>query len=82
MMQSETRQPGENIPIPRLLNLRDLGGWPTRDGGRVRWGQVDRSTDLSKFEWSRGRLVKVVYDVADDAYVDVERHLAAALKRD
>jgi hypothetical protein len=24
----------------------------------------------------------VVFDVADDAYVDVERHLAAALARD
>jgi protein-tyrosine phosphatase len=47
-MTTETRQPGENIPIPSLLNLRDLGGWPTRDGGRVRWGQVYRSTDLSK----------------------------------
>ena len=27
-------------------------------------------------------IVKVVFDVADDAYVDVERHLAAAMARD
>jgi arylsulfatase A-like enzyme len=29
-----------------------------------------------------GRIVKVVFDVADDAYVDVERHFAAAMMRD
>jgi arylsulfatase A-like enzyme len=29
-----------------------------------------------------GEIVKVVFDVADDAYVDVERHLAAAMARD
>jgi hypothetical protein len=27
------------------------------------------------------RIVKVVFDVADDAYVDVERHLAAGVVR-
>ena len=35
-----------------------------------------------KFEFTGGKVVKVVFDVADDAYVDVERHLAAALARD
>jgi arylsulfatase A-like enzyme len=35
-----------------------------------------------KFEFKGGRIVKVVYDVADDAYVDVERVFAAALARD
>jgi hypothetical protein len=29
-----------------------------------------------------GRIVKVVFDVADDAYVDVEREMAAAVARD
>jgi arylsulfatase len=29
-----------------------------------------------------GRIVKVVFDVADDAYIDVERHFAAAMARD
>ena len=36
----EVRQPGESIPIASLLNPRDLGGWATRDGGRVRTGLV------------------------------------------
>jgi protein-tyrosine phosphatase len=29
-------------------NLRDIGGWPTRDGGRVVSGALYRSTDLSR----------------------------------
>jgi hypothetical protein len=29
-----------------------------------------------------GKIVKVVFDIADDAYVDVERELAAAMARD
>jgi arylsulfatase len=35
-----------------------------------------------KFEFIGGRIVKVVFDVADDAYVDVERLLEAAMARD
>ncbi len=35
-----------------------------------------------RFEFSGGRIVKVVFDAADDAYVDVERHLEAAMARD
>jgi arylsulfatase len=34
------------------------------------------------FPFTNGEIVKVVIDVADDAYVDVERHLAAAMARD
>jgi arylsulfatase len=35
-----------------------------------------------KFSYSGGEIKKVVFDVADDAYVDVEAHLAAAFARD
>ncbi|MEN3283568.1 MAG: hypothetical protein V7607_4708 [Solirubrobacteraceae bacterium] len=35
-----------------------------------------------QFEFTGGSIVKVVFDVADDAYVDVEQHLAAAMARD
>jgi len=34
------------------------------------------------FAFAGGRIVKVVYDVADDAYIDVERRFAAKLARD
>jgi arylsulfatase len=36
----------------------------------------------SRFEFTGGEIIKVVFDVADDAYVDVEAHLAAAMARD
>lgn len=33
-------------------------------------------------DYTGGQIVKVVFDIADDAYIDVERHLAAAMARD
>jgi arylsulfatase len=35
-----------------------------------------------RFPFSGGRIVKVVYDVADDVYIDLERKFAAAMARD
>ena len=37
---------------------------------------------VPKFEFTGGTIAKVVFDVADDAYVDLERHFAAAMARD
>ena len=37
---------------------------------------------VPKFEFTGGTIAKVVFDVADDVYVDVERHFAAAMARD
>ena len=34
------------------------------------------------FEFTGGEIAKVVFDIADDAYVDVEKHLWAAMARD
>jgi protein-tyrosine phosphatase len=34
------------VPLDGCLNFRDLGGYPTRDGRTVRWGQVFRSDAL------------------------------------
>jgi arylsulfatase len=36
----------------------------------------------TKFEFTGGKIHKVMFDLADDAYVDVERHFAAAMARD
>ena len=60
--------PGSSIPIASLPNLRDLGGWATRDGGTVRRGQVFRSTaphaladeDVASF---RNLGIRTVYDL-------------------
>jgi hypothetical protein len=45
-------------------------------------GDAVSSEYTPKFEFAGGRIVKVVFDVADDAYVDVEHELAAAIARD
>jgi hypothetical protein len=45
-------------------------------------GDAVSSEYTPKFEFTGGRIVKVAFDVADDAYVDVEQHLAAAMARD
>lgn len=36
------------VPLERGVNFRDAGGYPTRDGRYVRWGQVYRSGLLSQ----------------------------------
>ncbi len=33
-------------PLEGVHNLRDIGGYPTRDGHRTRWGQLFRSDSL------------------------------------
>jgi len=35
-----------------------------------------------RFAFTGGRIIKVVYDVGNDAYVDLETEMAAALARD
>jgi hypothetical protein len=35
-----------------------------------------------RFDYTGGEIVKVVFDIADDAYIDLERHFAAAMARD
>jgi protein-tyrosine phosphatase len=36
------------LTFPALLNARDLGGYPTLDGGQTRWRSVLRSDDLAQ----------------------------------
>lgn len=35
-----------------------------------------------RFEFRGGEIAKVVFDIADDAYIDVEKHMQAAMARD
>lgn len=39
-----------DLRVATLPNLRDVGGHPTRDGGRVRTGLLYRSTDLARLD--------------------------------
>ena len=43
---------------------------------------VSRSTPATGSSSPAARIIKVVFDIADDAYIDVEKHLAAAMARD
>jgi protein-tyrosine phosphatase len=66
------RDPGQSIAIAAVPNLRDLGGWPTRDGRRVRAGLVYRSTELDKLEGAdmaafAGLGIRSVYDLRTEA---------------
>ena len=45
-------------------------------------GDAVSSEYKPRFEFTGGKIVKVVFDVADNTYVDIERHLAAAMARD
>jgi protein-tyrosine phosphatase len=60
------------VPFEGIQNFRDLGGYPTTDGGTVRWGQLFRAdalhkltaVDLGAFD-ALG--VRTVYDLRGDA---------------
>lgn len=59
---------GSRIALGRVLNLRDVGGWPTADGGLVRRGLVYRSAALERLaEEDRPQFealgVRAVYDL-------------------
>lgn len=69
---SERRIPLENQP-----NLRDIGGFETKDGRRVKWGKIYRSGKLSDLEKSDRALltnlgIKTVCDFRSD--VEQEKH--------
>jgi protein-tyrosine phosphatase len=40
--------PQRSLSFPSLLNARDLGGYPTLDGGQTRWRSLLRSDDLAQ----------------------------------
>jgi hypothetical protein len=64
---------GENSPTSPGQQPDDPRGWLT-------YGPLKLYIDDQVV--AEQEIRKVVYDVADDAYIDVERHLAAAIARD
>jgi protein-tyrosine phosphatase len=44
------RADGRHIALPGTFNLRDLGGYPTSDGGAVRWRALLRSDALHRVQ--------------------------------
>jgi protein-tyrosine phosphatase len=45
---AQAREPGQSMGIASVPNMRDLGGWRTRDRGQVRRGLLYRSTELNQ----------------------------------
>jgi arylsulfatase len=45
-------------------------------------GDAVNSEYQPKFPFTGGRIIKVVFDIGDDVYLDVERELAAVMARD
>jgi protein-tyrosine phosphatase len=63
-----------SIPIEGTFNFRDLGGYISRDGQRVRWGQIYRSDHLGKLtDLGRSQLqnlgIRTVCDLRAEAEV-------------
>ena len=69
--------PGSLIELASLPNLRDIGGYATRDGGRVRMGRCTRSTELGRLTdqdlETFGRLgIRTVFDLRTEAEREAE----------
>ena len=47
-MDTAAGEPGRPLDFPDLLNARDLGGYPTTDGGYTRWRSLLRADDLAQ----------------------------------
>jgi len=65
-----------HIPLSGQPNFRDLGGYPSKDGRRVKWGSVYRSGELSQLTASDiGKLgelgIKTVVDLRSPQEVSV-----------
>lgn len=74
--------PLRHIPLEGGSNLRDVGGYPTADGRRVRWNILYRSGALSRlserdWQWLAEREISVVCDLRSDQ----ERELAPTVWR-
>jgi arylsulfatase len=54
----------------------------TGEGLCIGFDSCDQVSRFYKPEFTGGRIIKVVFDVADDLYTDVEAHFAAAIARD
>ena len=65
-MATESTRPG--IAIAIVPNMRDLGGWETREGGRVRSCLLYRSTELNSLQGDdevifTGLGIRTIYDL-------------------
>jgi protein-tyrosine phosphatase len=53
-----TASPSRDIPLADTFNLRDLGGYPTADGRRVRWRRLFRGAGLQRLSGADVEMVR------------------------
>jgi protein-tyrosine phosphatase len=61
-LRTATPAAARSLEFPDLLNARDLGGYPTTDGGHTRWRSLLRADDLSQLS-EPGLLALTAYGV-------------------
>lgn len=66
----------ENIPFSKLLNTRDLGGMPTKDGQQIRPKTFLRAASLYELVPSDGDKLVKDYNVAYDIDLRIEKELS------
>jgi protein-tyrosine phosphatase len=68
------------IALPGTLNLRDLGGYPTTDGGALRWRTLLRSDALNRLDdTGRAALARLGLRTVIDLRTDEEARNAPSL---
>lgn len=75
MTPTTASQPGARVELGGVYNVRDLGGYPGRDGRRVRTGMLFRSSSLHRLQDARAWrdfgarcVVDLRYDRERDAF--------------
>src|SRR5690242_3164522 len=76
-------EPQRIIKLGGVLNLRDVGGYPTADGRRTRWRTLLRSACLDSLEppgqaWLVAAGVRTVIDLRDSEEVAERPNVFAA----
>jgi protein-tyrosine phosphatase len=67
-MTAETHHPERGLDIGSAQNVRDLGGYSTRDGGTTQWGRFVRAGDMDQL--SADDQAKLI-DYGIDAVIDL-----------
>jgi len=77
VLLEDLRHPRRVVPLSAVHNFRDVGGYPTRDGGRTAWGRLYRADGLQRLDADDlatfARLgIRTVVDLRTER--EVERH--------
>ena len=69
------------LPIEGAYNVRDLGGYPTKDGKQVKWKKLLRSGDLNELTLQDLNYLKDIPVITDIDFRSFQEKEAAPDKR-